>query len=60
VARLGGSLKLGLVQATTVMRTLEIGDRPTKLALDDRELGRIDKTIHALTFIDDDGNVDAC
>jgi TnpA family transposase len=52
--RLAGSLKLGVVQATAVMRTLQIGDRPTKLAQAVAELGRIDKTIHALTFIDDE------
>ena len=52
--RLAGSLKLGVVQATAVMRTLQIGDRPTKLAQAVAEVGRIDKTIHALTFIDDE------
>src|ERR1700686_4396248 len=49
-----GSLKLGVVQATSVMRTLQIGDRPTKLAQAVAELGRVDKTIHCLTFIDDE------
>ena len=49
-----GSLKVGVVQATSVMRTLQIGDRPTKLAQAVAELGRIDKTIHALTYIDDE------
>jgi len=52
--RLAGSLKLGVVQATSVMRTLQIGDRPTKLAQAVAELGRIDKTIHALTYIGDE------
>ena len=52
--RLSGSLKLGVVQATSVMRTLRIGDRPTKLAQAVAELGRIDKTIHALTYTDDE------
>jgi TnpA family transposase len=52
--RLAGSLKMGVVQATAVMRTLQISDRPTKLAQAIAELGRIDKTIHALTFIDDE------
>jgi TnpA family transposase len=52
--RLAGSLKLGVVQATAVMRTLQVGDRPTKLAQAVAELGRIDKTIHALTFMDDE------
>src|ERR1700726_1241595 len=49
-----GSLKLGVLQATSVMRTLQIGDRSTKLAQAVAELGRIDKTIHALTYIDDE------
>src|SRR4051812_42654152 len=35
------------------MKTLRIDDRPTKLAQAVAELGRIDKTIHALTFIAD-------
>jgi Tn3 transposase DDE domain-containing protein len=52
--RLSGWLKLGIVQATSVMRTLQIGDRPTKLAQAVAELGRIDKTTHALTYIDDE------
>ena len=52
--RLAGSLKLGVVQATAIMRTLRIGERPTKLAQAVAELGRIDKTIHCLTYIDDE------
>lgn len=52
--RLAGSLKLGTVQATSIMKTLRIDDRPTKLAQAVAELGRIDKTIHALTYIDDE------
>jgi TnpA family transposase len=54
VLRLTGSLKLGLVQATSIMRTLQVGDRPTKLAQAVAEIGRIDKTIHILTSIDDE------
>jgi TnpA family transposase len=52
--RLADSLKLGTVQATSIMKTLRIDDHPTKLAQAVAELGRIDKTIHALTFIDDE------
>src|SRR5258708_36878751 len=52
--RLAGSLKLGLVQATSIMRTLQVGDRPTKLAQAVAEVGRNDKTIHILTSIDDE------
>jgi Tn3 transposase DDE domain len=43
-----------LVQATSIMRTLQVGDRPTKLAQAVAEVGRIDKTIHILTSIDDE------
>ena len=52
--RLAGSLKLGLVQALSIMRTLQVGDRPTKLAQAVVEVGRIDKTIHVLTSMDDE------
>jgi TnpA family transposase len=52
--RLAGSLKLGLVQATSIMRTLRVDDRPTRLAQAVAELGRIDKTIHSLTYVDDE------
>jgi hypothetical protein len=52
--RLAGSLKLGLVQATSIMRTLRIDDRPTRLAQAVAELGRIDKTVHGLTYVDDE------
>jgi TnpA family transposase len=52
--RLAGSLKLGTVQAISIMKTLRIDDRPTKLAQAVAELGRIDKTIHALTYIADE------
>ena len=52
--RLAGSLKLGRVPATGIMRTLQVGDRPTRLALAIAEFGRIDKTLHTLTYIDDE------
>jgi TnpA family transposase len=52
--RLAGSLKLGRVPATGIMRTLQVGDRPTRLAQAIAEFGRIDKTIHTLTYIDDE------
>ena len=46
----GASTKPAVLQ----VRVLQIGDRPTKLAQAVAELGRIDKTIHALTYIDDE------
>ena len=49
-----GSLKLGRVRAMDIMRTLQVGDRPTGLAQAFAEFGRIDKTIHTLTYIDDE------
>jgi TnpA family transposase len=49
-----GSLKLGRVRAIDIMRTLQVGDRPTGLAQAFTEFGRIDKTIHTLTYIDDE------
>jgi TnpA family transposase len=52
--RLAGSLKLGRVPATGIMRTLQVGDRPTQLALALAEFGRIEKTLHALNYIDDE------
>jgi TnpA family transposase len=52
--RLAGSLKLGRVPAAGIMRMLQIGDRPTPLALAIAEFGRIEKTLHTLTYIDDE------
>src|SRR5271156_2179676 len=54
VLRLVGSLKLGRVPAMGIMRTLQIEERPTPLAQAIAEIGRIDKTIHMLTFIGDE------
>ncbi len=53
VLRLTGSLMLGRVPAVGIMRTLQVGDRPTRLAQAVAEFGRIDKTLHSLNFIDD-------
>lgn len=44
--RLAGSLKLGRVPATGIMRTLQVGDRPTRLAQALAEFGRIEKTLY--------------
>lgn len=52
--RLAGSLKLGRVPAAGIMRTLQVGDRPTRLAQALAEFGRIDKTLHSLTYLDDE------
>jgi Tn3 transposase DDE domain len=52
--RLAGSLKLGRVPAAGIMRMLQVGDRPTRLAQALAEFGRIDKTLHILRYIDDE------
>jgi TnpA family transposase len=52
--RLAGSLLLGRVPATGIMRTLQVGDRPTRLAQAIAEFGRIEKTLHTLNMIDDE------
>ena len=52
--RLAGSLKLGKVSPAAIMRTLQTGDRPTRLAQALAEFGRIDKTLHTLNYIDDE------
>lgn len=52
--RLTGSLKLGRVPASGIMRTLLIGDRPTRLAQALAEFGHIDKMLHTLAHLDDE------
>lgn len=54
ILRLVGSLKLGRVPAVDIMRTLQVGERPTRLALAIAEFGRIEKTLHTLSYIDDE------
>ena len=53
--RLAGSLKLGRVPAAGITRMLQVGDRPTCLAQALAEFGRIEKTLHMLNYIDDEG-----
>lgn len=52
--RLAGSLRLGLVPATGIMRILHTGEQPTRLAQALAEFGRIEKTLHILTYINDE------
>ena len=52
--RLAGSLKLGLVQAGGLMRTLQTNDRPTKLARALEDGGRVVKSLYLLSYIDDE------
>lgn len=52
--RLAGSLKLGHLQVGSVMRMLQVKDRPTSLARALAELGRIVKTLHVLGYVHDE------
>ncbi|CAM3553563.1 transposase (plasmid) [Xenorhabdus nematophila ATCC 19061] len=54
ILRLIVSLKLGRLNILSIMKTLQIGDRPTSLAQAIAEIGRADKTIHMLTYLDDE------
>lgn len=52
--RLAGSLKTGKVRAHQIIQILQRGGYPNALGKAVRELGRIIKTIHSLTFVDDE------
>jgi TnpA family transposase len=52
--RLARSLKLGVVRAAGLTRTLQTNYRPTRLARALQELGHLIKTLYLLRFIDDD------
>lgn len=52
--RIAGSLKLGTVQASELIRTLLKSDRPSSLAQAIIETGRINKTLYLLSYIDDE------
>ncbi len=50
-----GSLKLGTIQASELIRSLLKSERPTSLALAIMEVGRINKTVYLLNFVSDEG-----
>lgn len=52
--RLAGSLRLGTVQASGLIRTLQTKDRPTRLARALEEVGRLVKTLYLLRYIEDE------
>jgi len=52
--RVAGSLKLGTVNASELMRSLQRGQNPSTLAKAIGELGRIVKTLYLLAYIDDE------
>lgn len=52
--RIAGSLKLGTVQASALLRSLLRSERPSSLAQAIIEVGRINKTIYLLNYVDDE------
>ena len=52
--RIAGSLKLGTVQASELVRSLLKSERPSSLAQAIIEVGRINKTIYLLNYVDDE------
>lgn len=52
--RIAGSLKLGTVQASELIRALLKSDRPSSLAQAIIEAGRINKTLYLLNYVDDE------
>lgn len=53
--RIAGSLKMGTVNATQLIRALQRSGRPTVLGRAIGELGRIYKTRYLLAYLDDEG-----
>ena len=52
--RIAGSLKLGTVHASELIRTLLKSERPSSLAQAIIEAGRINKTLYLLNYVDDE------
>jgi TnpA family transposase len=52
--RVAGSLKLGTVSATEIMRALQRGKKPSTIAKAIGELGKITKTLYLLNYVDDE------
>jgi TnpA family transposase len=52
--RVAGSLKLGTVSATEIMRALHRGKKPSTIAKAIGELGKITKTLYLLNYVDDE------
>jgi TnpA family transposase len=52
--RIAGSLKLGTIQASELIRSLLKSDRPSSLTKAIIDAGRINKTLYLLNYIDDE------
>jgi TnpA family transposase len=51
-----GSLKLGAVKASDLVRALQAGSRPSELAKAIAEVGRIAKSLFLLSYVDDEAH----
>lgn len=54
ILRVAGSLKLGTVSPTALMRTFQAGGRSTTLGRAIGELGKLAKSLYMLSYIDDE------
>ncbi len=54
ILRVAGSLKLGTVRASDLIRALQAGKRPSLLTRAIAEVGRIAKTLYLLAYLDDE------
>ena len=54
ILRVAGSLKLGTIRASELIRSLLRGKNPSTLARAISELGKIPKTLYMLSYIDDE------
>lgn len=52
--RVAGSLKLGTIQASELIRSLLKSDKPSNLAKAIIDVGRINKTLYLLNYVDDE------
>lgn len=52
--RIAGSLKLGTIHASELLRSLLKSDRPSSLAQAIMDAGRINKTLYLLNYVDDE------
>jgi TnpA family transposase len=52
--RVAGSLKMGTVSASELVRGLQGGGRPSTLGRAIGELGRVAKTLYLLNYVDDE------
>ena len=56
ILRVAGSLKLGTVKASDLVRALPAGSRPSDLAKAIAEVGRVAKSLFLLSYVDDEAH----